>query len=273
VGLAGGIASGKSSIMNLLRELGDGSSVPPVCVHTIDADKLGHAAYATDTECYKKVVEYFGPLVAKRSTPDAAVHSITNEDGAINRAELGPIVFGDSTHMRALEGMVWPEIKRQLVAAIRERYRGIDADSPDTVFASVAPDVSVDPRVIVLVEAAVMIEAGFVDLLDLLLVSHVDPTQAIQRLMCRNNLSADQAQARIDAQLSNAQRLAHAHMAICNDGDEAALAGRVREVWAVLLSQFVWAQEEGLSCDSCLLAQDEVARRAAALKARHMPVT
>ena len=277
IGLAGGISSGKSSILKLVKELCDQPfSFPGVSVHTIDADKLGHAAYTVDTECYKKVVAHFSPFGA-----------ITNEDRTINRAVLGSIVFGDSSQMRALESIVWPDIRRQLVAAIQSRYtRYTDSatNTTETVFSTATGGVVVDPWNIVLVEAAVMIEAGFHDLLDVLLVSYVDPALAVERLMKRNNLSAEQAQSRISAQLTNAERLKYAHVSICNDADVVVLESRIRLVWGQILERFI-GDSDGSGNNSSssggvpvrvpvpVLAEDEVARRVALLKAHFMPDT
>ncbi len=62
----------------------------------VDADKLGHQAYAVDTDCYNDIVKHFGEAV------------VSPEDRSINRKALGAIVFGgDKGKMRELEGIVW----------------------------------------------------------------------------------------------------------------------------------------------------------------------
>ena len=73
IAVTGGIGAGKSATVNLLEQLG---------ARTVNADLLGHAAYATGTDGYSEVVDAFGEQV------------IGNE-GAIDRKILGNIVFAD----------------------------------------------------------------------------------------------------------------------------------------------------------------------------------
>lgn len=76
IGLTGGIASGKSTIANRLKNLG---------AHVISCDQLGHLAYKKGTKCYQQIVEYFG-------------ETILSEDKEINRKQLGPIVFSNKVN-------------------------------------------------------------------------------------------------------------------------------------------------------------------------------
>lgn len=73
IGLTGGIASGKTTICNRLKDMG---------ARVISCDHLGHVAYKQHTKCYQEIVQYFG-------------QSILNPDGEIDRKKLGPIVFSD----------------------------------------------------------------------------------------------------------------------------------------------------------------------------------
>ncbi|HEY8490008.1 MAG TPA: dephospho-CoA kinase, partial [Dehalococcoidia bacterium] len=99
----------------------------------IDADRLGHEAYRPGTPAYRRVVEAFGP-------------EIVGPNGEIDRAKLGARVFGNPEQMKRLTDIVWPairELARERIEA--ERRRGT--------------------RVVVL-EAAVLVEAGWFDLVD-----------------------------------------------------------------------------------------------------------
>ncbi|CAM9671942.1 unnamed protein product [Discosporangium mesarthrocarpum] len=69
LGLVGGIASGKSTVSQFLRECG---------ASIVDADKLGHESYEPGTNCYKKLVEEFG-------------ENIVAGDGNIDRRALGDV--------------------------------------------------------------------------------------------------------------------------------------------------------------------------------------
>lgn len=73
IGLTGGIASGKSSVAEKLKQLGAG---------LVNCDKLAHNLYLPGTDCFHKIIEYFGS-------------SILDSNGFINRKLLGDIVFNN----------------------------------------------------------------------------------------------------------------------------------------------------------------------------------
>ena len=153
-------------------------------ISVVDADKLGHLAYEKGTECYKQVIESFG-------------EGVVSEDGSINRRVLGGIVFGDKDALKRLESIVWPEIRRMVRAKIQEAI-GLG----NSVF---------------VLEAAVMIEAGWQDLVDKLVVVECTREYAIERLKERNNLSLEEAEKRIDSQFSIDQRRPFADYIIVNE--------------------------------------------------------
>ena len=177
LGLTGGIASGKSTAAERLKELG---------AIVLDADRYGHRAYDKDSEGFHAVVNEFG-------------HDIVGEDGEIDRRILGGKVFGAPDQLKRLTDIVWPVIRQFATAEINElRER--------------------EPQTVIVLEAAVLIEAEWQDLADEVWVVHVEPDAAKKRLMDRNNLDADAAQARIDSQITNEERLEHADVDIANGG-------------------------------------------------------
>ncbi len=152
----------------------------------IDADRLGHRVYEPGSSGFEAVVNEFG-------------HNLVGADGQINRQLLGGKVFGDPDQMKRLTDIVWPEIRRlakQEVADLKRR----------------------DKKAIIVLEAAVLIEAKWFDLVDEVWVVTVDPGTARERLMIRNNMNADQAQSRIDAQISNKERQQYGYVKIDNSG-------------------------------------------------------
>lgn len=177
LGLTGGIASGKSTAAERLKELG---------AIVLDADRYGHRAYDKDSEGFHAVVNEFG-------------HDIVGEDGEIDRRILGGKVFGAPDQLKRLTDIVWPVIRQFATAEISELRES-------------------DPETVIVLEAAVLIEAEWQDLADEVWVVHVDPEAAKQRLMDRNNLDAEAAQARIDSQITNEERLEHADVDIANGG-------------------------------------------------------
>jgi len=176
IGLTGGIAAGKSTVSEALREAG---------AVVIDADKVGHDAYRPGTETHAALVEAFGP-------------QIVAEGGEIDRRALGAIVFADPAQRQRLQDIVWPRMKEMMRSQLEDQ-------------AANGTDLAV-------IEAAVLFEAGWQDLMDEIWVVQVPEAVARERLMARNGMSADDANARIRAQLSNDERARHAQVIIDNSG-------------------------------------------------------
>eukprot|EP01113_Clastostelium_recurvatum_P024837 TRINITY_DN2971_c0_g1_i1.p1 TRINITY_DN2971_c0_g1~~TRINITY_DN2971_c0_g1_i1.p1 ORF type:complete len:222 (-),score=53.84 TRINITY_DN2971_c0_g1_i1:5-637(-) len=200
LGLTGGIASGKSRAAQYLRDIG---------VTVLDADLLGHRAYQPGTTACKQIIDQFGPSVVSSST------------GGIDRAALGKIVFGSSAHMKSLTDIVWPEIKRIALEEIQtaeSRTRG-----------------SRDPKErIIVLEAAVLVEAGWDSMMDRTWMFQVPPVVARSRLMSRNNLTEEEADRRIAAQLTNEERAKHADLIIDTNRDPSQTQAAVLEAWKAL---------------------------------------
>jgi len=193
IGLTGGIASGKSVVSAMLAEHG---------AHILDADKVGHEAYARVSPCYNDVIAAFGD-------------DIVAPDGEIDRKKLGAKVFGDNPgQRRKLEGIVWPWMRETM----RQRLDGLRSQNV---------------RVVVL-EAAVLIEAGWQPLVDRVWLVTVNRDIARERIISRNGLDAAQAEARIDAQLTNEERAQHADLIIENNGSLDELRERVDDAWRTL---------------------------------------
>ncbi|MDZ4278285.1 MAG: dephospho-CoA kinase [Dehalococcoidia bacterium] len=167
----------------------------------IDADKLGHEAYRQGTETRRAVVDAFGA-------------GVVGAGGEIDRKALGARVFGDPEARRRLEEIVWPAIRR----LTEERLAQLRAE---------------DAGVAVL-EAAVLIEADWVPLADEVWLVTVSPETARSRLMERNGLSPEQAESRLQAQLTNEKRRPYADVVIENDGSLDDLRRAVDEAWSKL---------------------------------------
>ena len=166
----------------------------------IDADVLGHRAYEPDTRAFRDVVEAFGA-------------DIVGADGRIDRRTLGGKVFGDPAALGRLTGIIWPEIRRLATMEIA----ALQADRPDGH---------------VVLEAAVMLEAGWEDMVDEVWVVTVEPEAAVARATARDGVGEEAVRKRIASQLSNEARRARADIVIDNSGDEAALRARLDAEWA-----------------------------------------
>ena len=189
IGLTGGIASGKSTVAQLLAEHG---------AVAVDADKLGHRAYASDRPAFARVVAAFGP-------------EIVGADGEIDRQVLGRKVFGDAAALARLTAIVWPEILSLAKSAIAAAER--------------------DGAAVVVLEAAVLIEAGWHSEVDEVWAVTVPEQLAVERAAARDGVDAEAVRARLAAQLPNEARAANAHVVIDNAGPRPALAARVRQEW------------------------------------------
>ena len=137
---------------------------------------------------------------------------VVGPDGEIDRKILGGKVFGANSRLDELTAIVWPAIQRMAeeeIAVVRASH----------------------PNQHIVLEAAVLLEAGWQNIVDEIWVTVVDRKVAIQRAMVRDGLDAEAVEARIDAQLSNAERRAAADQVIDNSGNEAELISRVKQIW------------------------------------------
>lgn len=195
IGLTGSIASGKSTVAALLAERG---------AKIIDADRLGHRAYAPGTETFAQVVEAFGP-------------GVVAPDGSIDRKRLGTLVFGHPDELALLMSIVGPRIRELAQAELAT---------------AAAQGVAV-----AVLEAAILIEAGWDALVDEVWLLTVSPPVARQRLIERSGFSPEDADRRLASQRSDAERLPHADLVIPTDGSLDQVRERVALAWEAFLAR------------------------------------
>lgn len=97
IGLTGGIATGKSYVLDRFRQRG---------VPCLDADELAHGVTASGTEATTAIAERFG-------------RGILAADGSVDRTKLGPIVFADRAARLELEAIVHPAVHRAIAMGVR----------------------------------------------------------------------------------------------------------------------------------------------------------
>lgn len=169
----------------------------------LDADKVGHAAFQPDTEAWQEVVAAFGPQIL---TPG----------GEIDRKKLGEIVFNNPEAMSRLNQIMHPRMYDMVAKQIAEyRRQGVD---------------------VMVIEAAILIEAGWTALVDEVWVAIASEATVIKRLKEQRQLDSAQTLARIRSQLSSEERVKHADVVINNDGNLDEMKSKVRELWARLHS-------------------------------------
>lgn len=163
-----------------------------------NADRLGHEAYRTGTSTWHAIVKAFGD-------------GVVGDDGEIDRKLLGGIVFGGRDQLVRLSEIVWPEIRRVLAARIaNERREGTSSA--------------------VVVEAAVLLEAGWDDLVDEVWVVDVPESIAVSRLQARG-MSPETARSRSQFQSTRSERNSRAQVLIRNDTDLKGLETAIRKAW------------------------------------------
>ena len=112
VGLAGGIASGKSLVASMLGDLG---------ARVLNADEINHEVLL-EPEIVKTIVAEWGA-------------DVLDAHGRLDRRKLGEMVFSDVRQVKKLEGILHPEVLRRILAAITEE----SARSPRRVVVIDAP--------------------------------------------------------------------------------------------------------------------------------------
>ena len=140
--------------------------------HVIYADKIAHQLIEPGAAAYEPVVREFG-------------RGILASDGRVDRAKLGAIVFADPPRLARLNAIVHPPV----------------LEAQDRELAEIA---RTEPQAIAVVEAALLIEAGYAKKLDFLVVTWCTPEQQLARLMQKDwgrGLTLVQARQRIAAQM------------------------------------------------------------------------
>jgi dephospho-CoA kinase len=170
--------------------------------HVADADALARKVVEPGTEGLRRVVEAFGPRALR-------------EDGTLDRAALSSIIFADEEKRALMNSLLHPLIIAEQDALLSRWERE-------------------DPRGVGVVDAALLIESGGFRRFDKIVVVHCRPEVQLERLMRRNALSREDALARINAQLSQEEKLKHADFAVDTSGGFDDTRARVREVYEEL---------------------------------------
>ena len=165
----------------------------------VDADKVGHEIYEPGKPCWDALVGAFG-------------RDIVAADKTIDRKKLGARVFSDPLALKRLNALVQPRIADEINERIRYlRSRGTEAP--------------------IVVEAAVLIEAGWQWLIDEIWVITSSHERAVERVVATRGLSRDEVERRISNQISETERTRDADCVIRNDGTLAELRAEIEHCW------------------------------------------
>lgn len=177
IGLTGGIASGKSTISNMLMDM----KIP-----VIDADVIARDVVKPETDTLKRLVKKFG-------------EDILNIDGTLNRKKLSNIVFNDRESLKQLNLIIHPAIKNAIMNKLNEYKKSKEKYC--------------------VVDAALLIEANFIDIVDCVILVYVNRKTQVERLMNRDKISMEEAERKIDSQMSLDEKMKYADYLVDNNHD------------------------------------------------------
>ena len=189
IALTGGIASGKSTIARRLAEHG---------AVVVDADALVRELQAPGTDVTLAIGEAFPGVV--------------REDGSLDRAALGSVVFGDPEALRRLNGIVHPAVK----AESQRRFQAA---------------LAADPAAVVVYDVPLLAEARGAGEWELVVVAHAPAEVREERLVAERGMAREDARARIANQASDEERLAMADVVIDTSGTLEDTLRQADELW------------------------------------------
>lgn len=189
IGLTGGIASGKSTIARMLEKLG---------ASVIDADQLSREVVMPGSQALTEIAKAFGP-------------SILNQDGTLNRAALGRIIFADPESRRLLEAITHPAI----ASLAKVRLDSLERKGVE----------------VVVYMAPLLIEAGVSGRVDEIWVVYVDTETQVMRLMARDGISREEALLRTGSQMPMDEKRHFGKVVIDNRGSLDDVWQKVRALW------------------------------------------
>ncbi|OME74819.1 dephospho-CoA kinase [Paenibacillus odorifer] len=165
----------------------------------VDADVIAREVMLPGHEVLAAAVKHFGS-------------EILSSDGTLNRGKLGDIVFQDPAALQALNNLTHPAIRRE----IKERMNSMEEE---------------DPKKLTIVDIPLLFESGLENMFHEILVVYVPREVQIARLMERNGLSLEQAEARLNAQMDIEAKRNKADYIIDNSGELAHTEQQVAVLW------------------------------------------
>ena len=174
-----GLTGGIASVKSLVAE-----ELKRLGAHLIDADEIAREVVKRGLPAYNEIVKEFG-------------EKILNPDKTINRKVLGNIVFSNTELRRRLERITHPKIRKKIDKYIKE----IKGRNPDAI---------------IVVDAALLIEAGLYKKMEKVIVVYADEKTQIERLMERDGFTMDEAKNRLSAQIPLTEKRRYADFVIEN---------------------------------------------------------
>ncbi|MGB9620573.1 MAG: dephospho-CoA kinase [Armatimonadota bacterium] len=198
LGITGGLATGKSTVLQMLGELG---------AQTLSADQIAREVLSKNGPAYRQVVERFGPQIV-----DAA--------GEIIRPALAKIIFQDDDARRDLNRITHPHIIERIKARIRE----LRESSPRAV-------------AVLAVEIPLLFECGLEDTVDRVLLVAAEQDEQARRLTSRSGVSPEEALRWIAVQMPIQEKVERSDYVIWNDSSIEDLRRKVESFWGEIQDQ------------------------------------
>lgn len=176
LGITGGVGCGKSAVLNILKENYN--------AHVIDADKVAHRLMEPGGVAYNNIRQYFG-------------EAIIADNGYIDRKKLGQIVFSHKDKLKRLNSFVHPAVKAAIINEISKIKEQ-------------------EEKPLIAVEAALFIEAGYMDICDELWYIYTENKVRIKRIMETRGYTREKAESIIANQLSEKEFKEYADAIIDN---------------------------------------------------------
>ncbi len=196
LGVTGGIATGKSTVVGMLRDKG---------AHVIDFDLLARVVVEPDKPAWKQIVAFFGEQVLQ-------------EDRTLDRKKLADIAFKDIEKRKKIESFTHPAIFGEFM----NELNSITATAPDAI---------------ILADIPLLIELNLQYLFHKLLVIYTPEEQQVRRLIGRDEISSEEAAARLKAQLPIDEKVGYADYVIRNEGSLEETRRQVDDLWKTLQQQ------------------------------------
>jgi dephospho-CoA kinase len=206
IGLIGGIGSGKTRVAAALAAKG---------ATVLDADAIGHALL-DQRPSRDEVVARFGEEVLG---PDAPAEG--EGPARIDRSALGRVVFAEPASRKALERILHPRMRKTFEKAIHRVCRKQEAP-------------------MVVLDAAILLEAGWDDLCDAIVFVDAPRAVRLERLAASRGWSAEQVDAREQAQWSLSRKREQADHVIPNHSTPEDLEARIESLWGPLTRRPAW---------------------------------
>lgn len=192
IGLTGGIATGKSTVSNILKDKG---------YIVIDADQIAREVVQIGEESYYNIIDSFGK-------------EYLNEDKTINRKKLGKMVFSDNEKLKLLNELTHPQI-----------FKRIRSEIEKSIY--IKKEIFVD--IPLLYEELDEINSYNIYFDEIWFV-YLDREEQKNRLMKRDNVSEEEALIKINAQMSMEEKLKLSKVVIDNSLDVESLTKKIENL-------------------------------------------